>query len=68
MVLATVVKTAGSSCSRPGTRMIIPAGTAFGMVSGGCLETDLVKKAWWRTSDGGRRFPCVRLIGLQDVG
>ncbi|WP_346830819.1 XdhC family protein [Pseudomonas abietaniphila] len=53
MVLATVVKTLGSSYRRPGARMIIPAvGTAVGMVSGGCLETDLVKKAWWRTSNG----------------
>jgi xanthine/CO dehydrogenase XdhC/CoxF family maturation factor len=53
-VLATVVKTAGSTYRRAGARMLVgPAGRLAGAVSGGCLERDLVRKAWWLT-EGGR--------------
>src|SRR5947209_4851166 len=56
-VLATVVKTQGSSYRLPGARMIIARnGLRAGSVSGGCLEGDLVKKAWWLTESG----PVVR--------
>ncbi|MFL6448851.1 MAG: XdhC family protein [Bryobacteraceae bacterium] len=49
-VLATVVKTQGSSYRLPGARMLISrSGLRAGSVSGGCLEDDLVKKAWWLT-------------------
>lgn len=52
-VLATVVKTEGSTYRRPGARLLIArGGDAVGGVSGGCLEGDLVRKAWWRTDDG----------------
>jgi len=41
-VLATVVKVAGSTYRKPGARMLLPAdGDPVGMVSGGCLESDL---------------------------
>jgi xanthine dehydrogenase accessory factor len=54
-VLATVVKTQGSSYRLPGARLLITArGQRAGSVSGGCLEDDLVKKAWWLT-DGNQR-------------
>lgn len=50
VVLATVVKVEGSAYRRPGARMLIPReGRAVGTVSGGCLEQELVKKAWWLT-------------------
>jgi xanthine dehydrogenase accessory factor len=56
-VLATVVKTQGSSYRLPGARMLITrGGLRAGSVSGGCLEDDLVKKAWWLTEEG----PMVR--------
>src|SRR3954468_22795292 len=56
-VLATVVKTHGSSYRLPGARMLITrSGARAGSVSGGCLEDDLVKKAWWLTESG----PMVR--------
>jgi xanthine/CO dehydrogenase XdhC/CoxF family maturation factor len=56
-VLATVVKTAGSSYRRPGARLLLTrTGQRIGSVSGGCLEDDLVKKAWWLTENG----PIVR--------
>lgn len=52
-VLATVVKTQGSSYRLPGARMLLTrTGKRAGAVSGGCLEDDLVKKAWWLTENG----------------
>jgi xanthine/CO dehydrogenase XdhC/CoxF family maturation factor len=58
-VLATVVKTAGSSYRLPGARLLIGSqGQKAGSVSGGCLEEDLLKKAWWLTERGSvvRRY------------
>ena len=52
-ILATVVKVEGSAYRRPGARMLIPLhGRTVGSVSGGCLEQDLAKKAWWLTDSG----------------
>ncbi|SEI99377.1 XdhC family protein [Pseudomonas sp. NFR16] len=52
-VIATVVKVEGSAYRRPGARMVImPMGEATGTVSGGCLESDVSKKAWWLTATG----------------
>ncbi len=52
-VLATVVKTQGSSYRLPGARMLLSrTGKRAGAVSGGCLEDELVKKAWWFTENG----------------
>ena len=52
-VLATVVKVQGSAYRRPGARMLIPQiGGSVGTVSGGCLEGELIKKAWWLTEAG----------------
>lgn len=52
-VLATVVRIAGSSYRKPGARMLVTAdGGHVGTVSGGCLESHLVKRAWWLTADG----------------
>src|SRR6201987_1281522 len=51
--LATVVKTSGSSYRLPGARLLLSrTGQRVGSVSGGCLEDDLVKKAWWLTENG----------------
>lgn len=52
-VLATVVKVEGSAYRRPGARMVVPPlGGAVGTVSGGCLESDVTRKAWWLTMSG----------------
>jgi xanthine/CO dehydrogenase XdhC/CoxF family maturation factor len=52
-VLATVVKTLGSSYRLPGAHLLVTStGQRAGSVSGGCLEDDLVKKAWWFTQNG----------------
>ena len=45
-VLATVVKVTGSAYRGPGARMFIPQqGDPVGLVSGGCLESDLIERA-----------------------
>ncbi|HTX42143.1 MAG TPA: XdhC family protein [Acidobacteriaceae bacterium] len=51
--LATVVAVEGSSYRRPGARMLITsAGHRAGTISGGCLEAEVIKKAWWLTAQG----------------
>jgi len=52
--VATVVRVAGSAYRRPGARMLVaPGGTRLsGMISGGCLEGDVARKAWALTADG----------------
>jgi xanthine/CO dehydrogenase XdhC/CoxF family maturation factor len=56
-VLATVVKTQLSSYRLPGARLLLTKhGRRAGSISGGCLEDDVTKKAWWLTEKG----PIVR--------
>ncbi|MGA8163014.1 MAG: XdhC family protein [Acidobacteriaceae bacterium] len=51
--LATVVGVEGSAYRRPGARMVLTAsGRRAGTVSGGCLEAEIAKKAWWLTEKG----------------
>ncbi|MGC2619224.1 MAG: XdhC family protein [Acidobacteriaceae bacterium] len=51
--LATVVGIEGSAYRRPGARMVLTAsGQRAGTVSGGCLEGEIAKKAWWLTEQG----------------
>lgn len=52
-VLATVVDVEGPSYRKPGARMLIAQdGRRAGTVSGGCLEADVAKRAWWLTESG----------------
>lgn len=52
-VLATVVKVEGSAYRRPGARMLISQyGRPQGTISGGCLENDVARKAWWLSESG----------------
>ncbi len=52
-VLATVVHVEGSAYRRPGARMLIcEDGNCVGAISGGCLESDIARKAAWWTADG----------------
>jgi xanthine/CO dehydrogenase XdhC/CoxF family maturation factor len=52
-VLATVVAVEGSSYRKPGAHMLLgPDGRRAGTVSGGCLEAEVAKRAWWLTADG----------------
>jgi xanthine dehydrogenase accessory factor len=51
--LATVVAIEGSAYRRPGARMLLAAsGQRAGTISGGCLEAEVAKKAWWLTEQG----------------
>jgi len=52
-VLATVVDVDGPSYRKPGARMLIASdGRRAGTVSGGCLESEVAKRAWWLTESG----------------
>jgi xanthine dehydrogenase accessory factor len=52
-VMATVVSASGSTYRRPGARMILSGdGRRFGMVSGGCLEGDIARRAWFLRQPG----------------
>ena len=53
-VLATIVRTEGSTYRKAGAQILISeGGTASGLLSGGCLETDLHERAW-RVLKAGR--------------
>ncbi len=52
-VLATVVRTEGSAYRHAGAMMLICAdGRSVGMISGGCLEPHIIKRAFWLTRHG----------------
>jgi xanthine dehydrogenase accessory factor len=56
-VLATVVAVEGSGYRKPGARMIVAAdGRRAGTISGGCLEGEVARRAFWLTENG----PIVR--------
>jgi xanthine dehydrogenase accessory factor len=70
-VLATVVAVEGSSYRRPGARMILAQdGRRVGTVSGGCLEAEVAKRAWWLTSAGPlvERFSTIEDDGERPYG
>ena len=52
-VLATVVAVQGPSYRKPGACMLLPQdGRRAGTVSGGCLEAEIARRAWWHTENG----------------
>lgn len=56
LCLATVVHVEGSAYRKPGARMLVTSGgERAGTISGGCLETEVSRKAWWLTRNG----PCL---------
>src|SRR5579875_861226 len=51
--LVTVAAAEGSSYRKPGARMLLTrSGRRAGTISGGCLEAEVSKKAWWLTAEG----------------
>jgi len=67
LVLVTVIETAGSTYSKPGHRMLIDAeGRYHGLVSGGCLEGDLVEHSRQVFADGRARTVRYALSGDHD--
>lgn len=65
-VLATIVAVEGSNYRRPGAHMLLASdGRRAGTVSGGCLEAEVARRAWWLTENG----PAVgRYSTLDDDG
>jgi xanthine dehydrogenase accessory factor len=52
-VLATVIAVEGSSYRKPGACMLLAQdGRRAGTVSGGCLEAEVARRAFWHTADG----------------
>lgn len=55
-LLATVVRTRGSTYRKAGARMLLGRdGSRLGTVSGGCVEADLIETAWERVDAAGGR-------------
>ncbi len=60
IILVTVIRVEGSSYRKPGARMLLTkSGQRSGMISGGCLEAEVSRKAWWLTESG----PSVQKYG-----
>jgi xanthine dehydrogenase accessory factor len=52
-VLVTLVEAEGSSYRQPGARLLLGTdGTYAGTISGGCLESEVVRKAEWMVREG----------------
>jgi xanthine dehydrogenase accessory factor len=52
-VLITLVRAEGSSYRQPGARLLLGAhGEYAGTISGGCLETEVLRKATWLVREG----------------
>jgi xanthine dehydrogenase accessory factor len=67
-VLATVVATAGSTYRKPGARMLIMAdGSYLGLLSGGCLEADLMLHAQQVLDSGVPRAVEYDMRGPDDI-
>jgi xanthine dehydrogenase accessory factor len=53
VALVTLVRAEGSSYRRPGARVLVGSqGEYAGTISGGCLETEVQRKAGWLTRNG----------------
>ena len=52
-VLVTLVRVSGSSYRRTGARLLLgPDGEYAGTISGGCLETEVIRRAAWMVREG----------------
>jgi xanthine dehydrogenase accessory factor len=67
LVLATVIKTGGSTYAKPGAQMLIAAdGEYAGLLSGGCLEGDLREHAREVAASGHARIVSYDLRSTTD--
>jgi xanthine dehydrogenase accessory factor len=70
-VLATVVAVEGPSYRKPGAIMLLAQdGRRVGTVSGGCLEGEVARRAWWLTANGPtvQRYSTVEDDGDRPYG
>ncbi len=51
-VMVTLVRAEGSSYRKPGARLLAVGGEYAGTISGGCLESEVLKKASWAVRSG----------------
>ena len=61
-VLVTLVRAEGSSYRQPGARLLVATGGEYaGTISGGCLETEILRKVNWLVRDGARveHYSCL---------
>ena len=69
VLLATVVRVAGSSYRRPGARMLVAEERWLaGSVSGGCLETDVMRRGPHRVRDGAAVLVRYDSTSDDDIG
>lgn len=68
LVLATIIATEGSTYRRPGAMMLISRDQQFeGMISGGCLEGDLLHHAAEVFSSGNPKFVTYDMHADEDL-
>jgi len=70
-VLSTVIAVEGPSYRKPGACMLLAQdGRRAGTVSGGCLEAEVARRAWWYTANGPsvQRFSTVEDDGDRPYG
>jgi len=70
-VLATIIAVEGSSYRKPGACMLMAQDSRrAGTVSGGCLEAEVARRAWWHTSNGAsiQRYSTVEEDGDRPYG
>ena len=68
LVLATIVRTIGSTYRKPGAHMLIASdGSAAGLLSGGCAESDLVERAQRVLKSGRAELAEYDTRGSDDV-
>lgn len=67
-VLASIVRTEGSTFRKAGARMLIsPSGATAGMISGGCLEHDIVDRARKVLLEGAAQLVCYATTDEADI-
>lgn len=68
LVLATIIATEGSTYRKPGAMMLVSASGAFeGMISGGCLEGDLLQHAEEVFANGRVKFVTYDMHAGEDL-
>ena len=67
-VLATIIETKGSAYRKAGAKMMINSyGQSFGLLSGGCLESDLMRQAQKCWDTGKNHLVCYDMQDESDI-
>src|SRR5579871_4207783 len=68
MVLATVVRTAGPTYTKPGAQLLVAGGGEYaGLLSGGCLEGDLGEHSRSVLTSGASKLVSYDMRGPDDL-